>query len=601
MSGKRTKTAPVKGGNGKAGKVARDLSEYDSSRNLPDVESCCLAFQWLLLDASKSVVKLSGMNEKRASGYAHEYADQYQDDQNHSILELTVKRIWFAYLHTWTKAGQHYSKIYPEMRVSFRDLFLSETRRALIARHLSVTVGKRIEEEMIHEMQIKLRNGDQTSADSGDPAKSKGATRKSNKTRGSNSSKTAAAHKPIISIPKLCSQVFKSQRTRDRHRLLNGCYQIDQYQAVLQIQPSLTLLLSILQLALIHLKTGHAAYHLTSWAANGSLSHALNGYTLLPSGLQERVAMAKKFFISSFVPPADTVDDLTFLLAASIGWLDEAIPKVLDPPSRRKRKTKTDTPEPNKLISVYNVPMLAARMAQDLGLDQKVLDNALSLMGLPSQNENDQRDSNSKEKTPKSNAITSLNEASPELLYTPLHVAAVLVVACKLCPGWEHWIIHFSGNAKFVPWNDSQLKLLMNGTALDHYIDFLKGTALNELDSSSTVSHFFRTLNENMTQESQTTQGAMASMEHPSVLQNPLLLTGEISPSANNNHSNQSFPSKAQCIRSKKRRKGADRIETSESLHPSYRRLIEYICYTLEETNPAKLHQLVFDLEKMSK
>eukprot|EP00956_Cyclotella_meneghiniana_P032897 scaffold92012_cov22-Cyclotella_meneghiniana.AAC.1 len=160
MSGKRSKTASFnRGGNGgTGGKAARDLSEYDTSRQLPDAESCCLAFQWLLMDASRCVMKLAGINEQRDDEYNTMY--NHSEDSDRSIFERTVKRIWFAYLHTWTNAAGHYSKKYPEMRVSFRDLFLSEPRRSLIFRHLSVTIGKRIEEEMIHEMQMKLRSGE---------------------------------------------------------------------------------------------------------------------------------------------------------------------------------------------------------------------------------------------------------------------------------------------------------------------------------------------------------------------------------------------------------------------------------------------------------
>eukprot|EP00804_Cyclotella_cryptica_P007577 CCRYP_010667-RA/>CCRYP_010667-RA protein AED:0.36 eAED:0.36 QI:187/-1/1/1/-1/0/1/0/203 len=136
--GKRSKTTKIGGaGGGRGGRVARDLHEYDRSERLPDAESCCLAFQWLLWDASKCVAKLLGMSERRRRAH-DDYLGFSNVDYSHSILELTVKRIWFAYLRSWMEGAAVYSAKYPEMRVSFRDLFLEDSRRTLLARHLSV-------------------------------------------------------------------------------------------------------------------------------------------------------------------------------------------------------------------------------------------------------------------------------------------------------------------------------------------------------------------------------------------------------------------------------------------------------------------------------
>lgn len=591
MSGKRTKTVKVQGSNGgKGGKVARDLRDYDSSRKLPDVESCCLAFQWLLSDASKHVVKLSGMNEQ----HANKHPDHYQDEPSPSVLELTVKRIWFDYLNTWTQSAQYYSKKYPEMRVSFRDLFLSDTRRSVLVRHLSVTIGKRVEEEMIQKMQTKMQSKDGARIHDHMSTSSADDTGNAIIDRADSASKN---RKLIISVPKLCSQVLNSHQTQDRHRLSNGCYEIDPFAAAIQIQPSLTLLLSIIQLALIHLKTGYAAYHLTSWVTNGSLPHALNGYALLPANLKDRVIMVKKFFVRSFVPPADTVDDLAFLLAASIEWLGDAVLDVKEPTifgkhgSKRKRKSM-GKPQKKQLVSVYNVPLLAARIVRDLGFRQKVIDNALALMGL-------RPNYSTKEKKPNSIAIISLRVASPSNLYTPLHVAAVIVVACKLCQGWENWIIeitHSSENSQCIPWNNAQLQLLGNGTALDKYIDFLQDTALNESNSNNDVSQYFQKVNGIMISQ-YANKHVPLKHNHPSVTPNTSIAgaPNPIEQPKGQSLSTYSANKKRHYMIHQKQKKGTE--VTSESLHPSYRRLIEYICYTIEETKPAKLHNLVLDLE----
>lgn len=624
MAGKRSKTASFQrgggGGGGTGGKAARDLSEYDTSRRLPDAESCCLTFQWLLMDASRCVMKLAGISERRTDEYNTAY--NHGEDWDRSIFERTVKRIWFAYLHTWTKAARHYSEKYPEMRVSFRDLFLSEPRRSLIIRHLSITIGKRIEEEMILEMQMKLRSGKADSADNNQTdvdSESRGKSRSVSSSKSSNTPPTGNSTKKerkrllIVSIPKLCSQVFKSQLLRERHRLPNGCYEgLDSYKAVLCIQPSLTLLLSILQLALMHLKTGYAAYHLTSWVANGSLPHALNGYALLPAEMKDRVDMVKKFFIRSAVPPADAVDNLAFLLASSIGWLNndkhshEATKDFKDESvvaseyeSSHKRKLR-DISQPNASLStVHNVPLLVAHMVQDFGFGQQVIDNALTLMGLH------ERSTINRDKELAEHTVNvSLVAASPDKLFAPLHVASVVVVACKFCKGWEHWRIHnlhsASRNVKFVPWNDKQFELLGNGPAVDYYVGFLKHTALNGTDCSSNMTQFFRGLNENVASVSEASQEGITSIsEKLAVLPNNILSGApNHNDSSKRSTSNLSSATNLQQYTTSKRHRCEDPHPTCETLPTSYVRLIEYICYIIEETNPSKLHELVTILEE---
>ena len=68
------------------------MSEGGRSRStigvflLPDAESCCLAFQWLLRDASKCVSKLAGIHEENPNKSSHAY---YHDDEDMqpSIME----------------------------------------------------------------------------------------------------------------------------------------------------------------------------------------------------------------------------------------------------------------------------------------------------------------------------------------------------------------------------------------------------------------------------------------------------------------------------------------------------------------------------------
>ena len=138
------------GSKGKVGREGKPAKAYDRSKTLPGVESCCLAFQWLLWDAAKHVSKLSGLHEVTTVFPSH-YENGDENEPN--LLELTVKKIWFTYLQNWTEATRLYSSKHPELRVSFRDLFLEDIRKSHLMREISVTVGRQVEEEMIEKLQ----------------------------------------------------------------------------------------------------------------------------------------------------------------------------------------------------------------------------------------------------------------------------------------------------------------------------------------------------------------------------------------------------------------------------------------------------------------
>ncbi len=98
------------------------------------------------------ISKLANIDELCA-----DYPDLKDEKSCHSILELTVKK-WFAYLHSLMKGSEIYSSKYPKLWVSLHDLFLDETRKNTITRLLNVTIGKRVEEEMIWELQKQLQS-----------------------------------------------------------------------------------------------------------------------------------------------------------------------------------------------------------------------------------------------------------------------------------------------------------------------------------------------------------------------------------------------------------------------------------------------------------
>ncbi|KAL9188003.1 hypothetical protein ACHAXT_006381 [Thalassiosira profunda] len=611
------------GGGGKRGVPARPLKEYDRSKRLPDAEDCCLAFQWLLREAAKCVSKLAGIEEHNSGHYPEE-------NEEPTRMERTVEKIWFAYLNAWREAAREYSAKYPEMRASFRDYFLEIRRKGYVLGHLSIQVGRRVEEEILEDLQRKEREddgeGDESTVGMGsvyssanDTVDESEADSASRSSRRSSKRRKKTRH-PVLTIAALCQHKLHLDKA-NRHP--NGLYQMHPHHAALWIQPSLTFLLSILQLALTHLRTGVAPHHLTMWTASGQLPHALNGYELLPSKLKERIELVKRFFERSFVPPAGSVADLTGLLATACNWYSDGVAAIPTPdvcvsdaasltPQRGSRSLprNEDVDATRHQRSLYNVPLLAARLVQDLGFEQRVLDNALALMSIESKDGDSQEESTTTHPLP-----PLLVGAGTDKLFTPLHVAAVIVVACKLCPGWKTWQIANLHSGKdetstesnlatkaFVPWNEAQFQQLGNGPTLTHYINFLEDTAFKGVEPSNDVTQYFQSLETGL--HSLSSQKKDGGSEEAPQKRSPGV--EKVAPNrilAGNPNPNEQPPdtrkvnAKDQYTIYTYRMHSSGKILDTRPYHPHYCRLIEYICYTIEETKPQRLHEMVEELE----
>jgi len=288
--------------------------------------------------------------------------------------------------------------------------------------------------------------------------------------------------------------------------------------------------------------------------------------------------------------------------------------------------------------SLYNVPVLAARLVQDFGFDQVVLNNTLALIGLsndskPSQvcvaNHKQEYSSSDDEESTSDNQnqvksslslVPQLDCASPDNLYSPLHVAAVIVIACKLCPGWESWKIvnlhHARSRAKkrksskrkrkqqsFVPWNESQFQLLGNGSTLNNYMNFLEETAFSELEQpSEKASMFFNKLKDKSCTQPKDTSPRRKKRRRLKVTPNTIL-SGAANPNTPTDNSSSSYKQYHAAnniggyISYQYRMHGNERILSTKPYHPHYCRLLEYICYIIEEPCTANLHDLVVEYE----
>jgi hypothetical protein len=640
------------------GRTRKPLREYDRSQKLPDEKDCCDAFEWLLYDAAKCVAKLVDL----------------EDEEEVESFEQTVKEIWTTYRTKWKEAANIYSKKYPECRFAFRDFFLQNNRKAHLMRHLSLSVGKRVEEEMIQEMQMKLfRDMDDdefyNSATASPPPplppvathndNNEGGGEKPNSVSlskqssggGTSGGRSTTKHQPprkkmrrsVVTVADLVKDGFPHSWKKNTVRYPNGIYEQHPYHAVVKIYPSLSLLLSILQLALIDANVGIAPYHLTKFVANGLLNHALNGYMLLPPNMKRRVGMVKDFFITSYIPPPNEIQDLADLLATATDWYgsDEHVDGIC---------LKIDPEE-----CLYNVKRLVRRMVRDFGFESQVLANVLALMGDKSYDSSTQ-----------SAVGIPVKLKYAKKLFTPLHVAAMIVVACKFCPEWESWNINgicsrsMKANGEtVVPWSESEFQSLNNGRQIDHYLDFLGYTAFSQIDApSENVSNFFETLEEDVPttsfswkelsftkeDEKQDQKKKDDSRNATPSEEEDTPTTEEILQAVDNfyRQSDKDKTSVKTLIRSvsshfglstvskELRSKIKDRIVllnsqfdyiathevkrykqkrfrsehhdklnvvTRESSHPQYCMLLEYICFVMEEPDVYKLHDLVAEIE----
>jgi hypothetical protein len=200
-----------------------------------------------------------------------------------------------------------------------------------------------------------------------------------------------------------------------------------------------------------------------------------------------------------------------------------------------------------------NIPLLACRFVTDLGLHQRILDLTLSLMGLyappPAYPTDIDRDPKEPTWLP-----SPLNGAHPEKLASPLHVMAVVVVACKMCRGWEQWKIRFSQSTslssptsqspsgfraskeedstrgdkenrfqlKFTPCDLDQVKLVGNGKMLEDYLDHIEQVYGNDMSYIHSFDSFFSSLDSGENRRSR----ILTNVDAPHVKPNGILAGG---------------------------------------------------------------------------
>ena len=104
-------------------------------------------------------------------------------------------------------------------------------------------------------------------------------------------------------------------------------------------------------------------------------------------------------------------------------------------------------------VSFFNVGMMCSMFCAHLGVENRVLNFSYAIMGMPvyyKENDNEEHQ-HGEEKLNQMDEDkreywlpAALELARPSRLISPVHAIAVIVVACKFCPGWERWVIRLS-------------------------------------------------------------------------------------------------------------------------------------------------------------
>ena len=488
-----TKKKKARGGPSKR-KPRQPLEELDTSKPLPDLKLCIHGFTATLkggIESVSAIMRLS-TNEQQA-------------------LMESAKSIFLTYLRAWRDGAEKYGAVYPDMRFSLRDSFLSETYVDAIIRVLSYKVAKMTGKEIKKKETEGDNNNDDDStnkrldntndSDSDHDANEEHdpstlPERKETSKKKDESSHDYEGRPEVHSADDL--QNF-TQETRGKKRqfdtvgeFINGQNEnrvLGRETAALALHPGMEFATAIIWFVIARI--GVTPGQLCSWIANGSLPF-LNAFErLLSTEEQESLKFVHIAFKMSEPPDPARIEKLAAFLAVAC---DMKASK--DIPQYRVFMESNDPAEESgtnlrvqkvldriRFVPVDCVPLMVGQLVADLRLGQRVLDIALSLIG--------KKPVNTTGWLP-----APLERTHPGRVSTPEHALAVIAVACKMCPGWESWSYvkvppkkdrhgaKSEAHQRFVPWNEEQFNLLDDENISD-YLDFIEDIVIVKEDKDA--------------------------------------------------------------------------------------------------------------------
>jgi hypothetical protein len=447
----------------------KNLEEFDTSKPFPNLVTCLHGMQQVMKHCIETLCDLVGL-----------------DDSND--VEKTVQSLWMSYLRAWTDGAEFYGKLHPEIRFSFRDYFLPGPHKAIILKHLSHRAACTVREEK--EKSEDFQDREPSSTQEHDIPSDSNLTRRHG------------------------HSIAPFRESYHRHTSLMWLYwnrgKRGRLEAALMTTPSMRLVVCLLWLGIS--RAGVTLHHMLAWISNGALPLQNAFHHVLSEEEQKALAKVSTFFRMNKLPTVSGMENLVGTLVVACGLKSfshlHGVPKKspdnavietsesTNEAGKRPAANETVTRPDFSYITPDSVPLLTARLIEDLGFEKQILDRSFALMGIL-------------KKAPSNLWLPApLQGARPEHLSTTPHVLAVIAAACKMTPGWETWVyprptgkeqinkVHDVNNSqedereikrrrtesiknRFVPHNEENFRLLSNGPMMEGYLDFLEDNILD--------------------------------------------------------------------------------------------------------------------------
>ena len=468
------------------------------------------------------------------------YQDRQRDDDigltplqvrfQHALLH-TVRDIWLSYCHAWSKGAEYYGRRYPTVRFSFRDSFCSIYQVSHMVRryipHRLVQQQQQAEEEKAtgHRARTSPTTPDTTRSafvktechDSNDDLLEVDGTDVINEEvddaddieddNGKEVDDTKKQGPPVKVSKKRNSDIrYRAIQKVVRHHATRG-RKMGYKEVALLIRPSMTLVAAMIHLAItkqenpqyIVFTTGITVIDVCDWIETGKLPLRTAFRRLLTTELQQKLTAVREFFGRPYpVRPAQLEVLCTQLCVACRLRIEPKILNHNDPkvglnrcsttttlqslyPAviRNHNKSKGDSMRPWEMS---HLPYIVARLVAMAGLNQEILDRSLVLIGYHIT------------PYPSSCDLSRIPTIRPaDQLSRIDELLAVIAIACQCDPQWRNWIYMLpegeSESTLYIPWNDSEMRLVRNGSSFQQYLKFAHENLLPENDNNRNAIH----------------------------------------------------------------------------------------------------------------
>jgi hypothetical protein len=491
----------------------QSLEQLDQSIPLPDTATCIAGFRHVLRQAVDHAVDqlLKQCNAHRDQATTTTIADV---SHFRNQIRGNAQDIWLRYLRTWSDAAQQYGNMYPFVRFCFRDFFLDKNQAYNLLR---VHLPYRIDAQNLRKYK---RNTADTTQDDDHPSEadqprkrkteSSGPKKRTKRTKNNETSNDApnagnseasAKRNPREHSTRLTAiRLIVNLHTKRRRKNSHDC--------ALVTPPSMIMVAAITWLAILKQRTETmSCSFITSsdvchWIETGAIPLYSAFGSLLASSMDKRLCesllpVASFFRLDRPITTdqiertatllcvvcrlrqqsiiTDHLDDLETCVKPAYKEKDKDIPlKVISNNESMKSRHQR---QQLRFWSLRNLPRILAGLVAQAGLGQDVLDRTLALVGLKKvfMSQDKQASTETEGKSTSTVEIQPIPVVrSADQLTTIEELLALIAIACQLDPEWRKWqyVLPKDSQIHFVPWNESEFRLLRSGSSLESYLDF---------------------------------------------------------------------------------------------------------------------------------